>query len=323
MVVVYGVPLITPQCRYSPLCVEGQYADGNTQLEFRILQDANTLEPEKAKTQLAGITPIRQFDTKLSEAPFWFTFEPQANPNQRTTIEFPSRHAKETICWDSTSSQLMGSANRNFANGEIKTARTGFALELGRLQSARPILCRATFSGPARLSIVQWPTPSFETSTRKFHRDSGLIEGGLIVLAIFVMVTAVVNREWLYVLFAAWLVANLRLAAISAGWDTQWLERVIPFEWMIPLRKFTTTAYYILTITLFSRLFSDDLKRVGYAPLLKLDQWSCLPLLIGAATLSYSKFFPCCGCPLRLPWRSSRAFCTHPSDYPLQSGYLV
>ena len=291
---VYGVPVaIAAMSLIAFFAWESQYsADGNTQLEFRIIQDANTLEPGQAKTQLAGIAPVRQFDTKLSEAPFWFTFEPRASPNQRTTIEFPSRHAKDTVCWDSTSLQRMGGANRNFANGEIRAVRAGFALELGSLQSPMPILCKATFAGPARLSVVQWPTPGFEAWTRKFHRDSGLVEGGLIVLAIFVMVTAVVNREWLYVLFAAWLVANLRLAAISAGWDTQWLERVIPYDWMIPLRKFTTTAYYILTITLFSRLFSDDLKRVGYASLLRLNQWSCLPLLVGAATLSYVQFLP-------------------------------
>jgi hypothetical protein len=71
---VYGVPLIiAAMSLFAFFAWEGQYfADGNTQLEFRILQDANTLEPEKAKTQLAGITPIRQFDTKLS-APIWFT----------------------------------------------------------------------------------------------------------------------------------------------------------------------------------------------------------------------------------------------------------
>src|SRR6202521_1328512 len=201
---VYGVPVvIAAMSLIAFFAWEGQYSvDGNTQLEFRIIPDANTLAPDQAKTQLAGITPVRQFDTKLSEAPFWFTFEPHASPNQRTTIEFPSRHAKDTLCWDSMSLQRMGSANRNFSNGEIRAVRTGFALELGSPQSPMPILCKATFAGPARLSVVQWPTPGFEAWTRKFHRDSGLVEGGLIVLAIFVMVTAVVNREWLYVLFA-------------------------------------------------------------------------------------------------------------------------
>ena len=112
------------------------------------------------------------------------------------------------------------------------------------------------------------------------------------MLSLFVLMTALINREWLYVLFAAWLVANLRLAAISAGWDTQWLEQAIPSDWMTPLRKLTTSAYYLLTLTLFSRLFADDLKRPSYALLLRIGQWSYLPLLAGAIVLPYASFLP-------------------------------
>ena len=66
----------------------------------------------------------------------------------------------------------------------------------------------------------------------------------MIVLSLFVLLTAIINREWIYVLFAAWLMANLRLAALSAGWDTQWLERTIPPEWILLTRKLTIAATY-------------------------------------------------------------------------------
>jgi diguanylate cyclase (GGDEF)-like protein len=173
-------------------------------------------------------------------------------------------------------------------------AKAGFVLELDRVQtqSVMTILCRAKFAGPGRISVVQWPASEFELSAQKFHRNSGLLDGGLIVLALFVLLTAVVNRELIYVLFAAWLIANLRLAALSAGWDTQWLERTIPPHWILLTRKLTIAAYYILTFTLFSTLFRDDLKRVGYAPLLRLAAWSCPPLLLLAAILPFAKFLP-------------------------------
>ncbi len=87
--------------------------------------------------------------------------------------------------------------------------------------------------------MTQWPESQFELSARKFHRDSGLLDGGMIVLSLFVLLTAIINREWTYVLFAAWLIANLRLAALSAGWDTQWLEQTIPPEWILLIRKLT------------------------------------------------------------------------------------
>ena len=60
--------------------------------------------------------------------------------------------------------------------------------------------------------------------------------GGIIVLALFVFITALINRNTTYILFSAWLVVNLRMAALSAGWDQQWLGRTIPYDLsLIPL----------------------------------------------------------------------------------------
>ena len=64
-----------------------------------------------------------------------------------------------------------------------------------------PVLCRGTFVGPARISAVQWPAADFAASVREFYRHAGLLEGGLLVLSAFVFLTAIINREWLYVLF--------------------------------------------------------------------------------------------------------------------------
>ena len=59
-----------------------------------------------------------------------------------------------------------------------------------------------------------------------------MIAGGLLTLAVFVFVTALINRELTYVIFAAWLVGNLRLCANAMGWDMEWLGRVIPPDYM-------------------------------------------------------------------------------------------
>jgi diguanylate cyclase (GGDEF)-like protein len=67
---------------------------------------------------------------------------------------------------------------------------------------------------------------------------------------------------------------------------------MIPPEWTLLTRGLTTAAYYTLTVTLFSQIFRDDLKRVGYLQLLRFAQWSCLPLLILAVILPYAKFLP-------------------------------
>jgi len=112
------------------------------------------------------------------------------------------------------------------------------------------------------------------------------------VLALFVLVTALINREWMYVLFATWLVASLRLGAISAGWDTHWLEKAVPQEWIFPLRKYTVAANYVLTWVMFSTLLKDELKRVGHSWMMRLTAWSCPVMVVFAVVLPYSQFLP-------------------------------
>jgi diguanylate cyclase (GGDEF)-like protein len=295
---VYGVPAIIGAISIVALLAwNGEYStSGSSPLEFRVFeQTGEAPAPAQAFAQLTERPTVNHHDTRLSESPFWFSFTVKpANIDVRTDIELPSRHALAVRCWDTAGLSVLGNANREAAAGRMKPVKTGFVLELGRLQSQSPlsVLCRATFAGPGRINVVQWPGSQFELSARKFHRDSGLLDGGLIVLSLFVLLTAIINREWIYVLFAAWLIANLRLAAVSSGWDTQWLERSIPADWILLTRKLTAAAYYVLTFTLFSTLFKDDLKRVGYAPLMRLAQWSCLPLLLLAAVLPFSKFLP-------------------------------
>lgn len=293
---VYGVPAAIGAISLIALVTwQSQYpVSGATPLKFHVLeQSVPELAPEQALAQLDEKPPVLYRDTKLSEDPFWFSFlVPATNADQPAGIELPSRHALETACWNAATLSPLGEANRKEAVGQVREIKAGFAIDLGRLQSDVTVLCRATFSGPARISVVEWPASQLEASVQQFHRDAGLLDGGLIVLSLFVLMTAIINREWMYVLFAAWLVANLRVAALSAGWDTQWLQREIPAEWMLLTRKLSMTAYYLLTYMLFSRLFKDDLKRVGYAPLLQAAKWSCLPLLACAAVLPYSLFLP-------------------------------
>ncbi len=268
---VYGVPaVIAVMSLIALFTFNRQYgADDGNPLDFRIFeQTGEAPEPASALAQLADQPLVRHFDTRLSESPFWFSFTVlPANDREQTDVELPSRHAFAASCWGAGGRQLLGSADRIGSAGQMKPGKSGFELQLGRLQAAETVLCRSVFAGPGRISVLQWPAAEFEVSVQKYHRDSGLLDGGLIVLSLFVLLTAIINREWIYVLFAAWLVANLRLAAISAGWDTQWLERSIPPEWMLLTRKLTVVAGYILTYTLFSTLFRDDLKRVGYSPL--------------------------------------------------------
>ncbi|HWW07627.1 putative bifunctional diguanylate cyclase/phosphodiesterase [Collimonas sp.] len=129
-------------------------------------------------------------------------------------------------------------------------------------------------------------------SQKEFYRGIGLMEGGLLTLTIFVLVAALINREWMYVLFAVWLLGNLRLGANAMGWDAHWLIWTIPNQWLPWLRKLTFATYYIVTFTLFGRLFQTELKQIGFVFLQNVLRWMGLILLVAAMLLSYQRFLP-------------------------------
>jgi diguanylate cyclase (GGDEF)-like protein len=268
---------------------------GGQPLAFRVTeQTRQTMTPAEALARLGpDVQTVPYQETHLSEKPFWFRFVVTASPqSDDARIELPSRHAQKLDCWDAETLQWLGGANRSETTGALSRVKAGFELELPNAQATSAVLCRMSSSGPGRISVLQWRGDELAVSSADDHHRSGLLEGSLIMLAAFVLLVAIINHEWMYVLFAAWLVTNLRLAGLSTGWDSQWLGHTIPMDWVHPLRKLTIAAYYVLTYTLFVRLFNDDLKRVGYSRLLYLAQWLGLPLLVAAAVLPYAAFLP-------------------------------
>ncbi|MDO8299659.1 bifunctional diguanylate cyclase/phosphodiesterase [Lacisediminimonas sp.] len=263
-------------------------SSGSTMLPVRVVS-ADNLTPGEARKLLESEAPSANFNTKLSERPFWFSF---ANHDgaEPAVFEFTSRHARTITCWDGDNLAKLGEAVEFGTAGAVVKGKAGFALysEAG----ASHFLCRASFVGPARQSVLQWSQPDFVQSSQEFHRNAGLLDGGILLLAAFVLVTAIVLKKGSYVLFAAWLIVNLRMGALSAGWDMQWLGRAIPSEWLPQMRLLTVALYYMLTVTLFSSLFRDDLEQVGYRPLLRFAQLTCIPLLALSVILPYPDFLP-------------------------------
>jgi diguanylate cyclase (GGDEF)-like protein len=263
------------------------------QLSARFVSDeSSSLTPQQALAKLEGHEWLTHQDTKLSEVPFWFTFTARGASTEAVTVELPSRHTMAATCWSTQPVKLLGSGDRLKTAGAMDATKAGFSLSLGRIASDQQVLCRANSVGPARLSVVQWPASQLALATEEFHRNSGLLDGGLIVLALFVLVTALINRESIYLLFAAWLIVNLRVGALSAGWDAQWLGHAVPQEWLLSGRLFTTAVYYVVTVTLFKALFREDLAKVGYGSLLRVTQFTCLPLLLLSVTLPYKSYLP-------------------------------
>ena len=204
---------------------------------------------------------------------------------------FPSRHTRSLSCWRGNALTPLGSATRSGTEGALVPINSGFATTAGNL-SGVPLLCRATFVGPARLSVTASTAANFDLATRVFANDMGLLEGGLTVLAIFMLLAAMVNREPLYIVFAAWLIVNARLGANSAGWDSVWLGHQVPTAWLDAMRKIIFASNFPLTVYLFTRLFQGDLAKYRGRPLMRTLELLYLPMFAAALLLPYRHFIP-------------------------------
>ena len=114
-----------------------------------------------------------------------------------------------------------------------------------------------------------------------------MLEGGVLTLSLTLVLFATISRRWLYILFAGWLIGNLRITALSMGWDMQWLGQNIPADSLMLVRKLTCAIYYLLTFALFVRLFNDSLARLRQPWLLRLGMLPGLVLLLSVPFLSY------------------------------------
>lgn len=204
-------------------------------------------------------------DTQLSTAPFWLSFSAAA-PASRWAL--PSRHAVDVRCWDAANGRLLGQATRKTAQGQLAPYNAGFVLHRDDLAPDARVLCRVQSEGPARLSVQALDDGSWMQGLQRFQRHAGLVDGGLLILAGFLVLAALINRNVTYLLFAAWMVLNLRMAALSGGWDGQWLGTPIPAEWLTPSRQWTVAAFFLCTYALFRRFFAQELARVRHPRLL-------------------------------------------------------
>lgn len=266
-------------------------ADGDVTLPLRVVAERDApLAPEAALRTLAHVPAVERYDTRLSEAPLWFALHPQGQGDGPQIIEFPSRHAVDIACWDGATLQPLGNASHESASGAMSAAKAGFLLQPQFMPAE--VVCRGRFTGPARLSALQWPAGQMTLSIQQFHRRSGLLDGGMIVLSLFILITALINRQLLYLQFAVWLILNLRVGAISAGYDIQWLGQELPQDWLAPSRAITTALYGIATVTLYMKLFGAELARTRLATPMRVAQALCLCLLPMAIFMPFAIYLP-------------------------------
>ncbi len=261
-----------------------------TQMPVRLLpegQDKYTLPVAIAalRTQAATLSP-------QASSPSWFLLDLPPSPQFRhVALDIPSRLTQSLHCWNANTLTILGSADRSQTTGSMRKNKMGVAIMLGNLAEPTPIVCYATFVETGVLSAKLWDASDLGNSTNRFERGLGILEGGLLTISVFILIIAITNREWIYLLLSTWLVGNLRLGAFALGWDSQWLGQEIPLEWMPFIRQLTVAAYYLLTYTLLAQLFHRS-RHHRFPRLSRTAEWAGLILLVGAFVLPYSLFQP-------------------------------
>ncbi|NYT62984.1 EAL domain-containing protein [Alcaligenaceae bacterium] len=153
------------------------------------------------------------------------------------------------------------------------------------------MLCQASFTAAGTLTAELWRRSDLRNSGNRYDRSIGLLEGGLLTISLFMIVIAVTNREWVYLLLAAWLVGNMRLGAYALGWDGLWLGQDLPAQWLPFIRQVTIATYYLLTYTLLTQLFLTN--RHALLPrLTRTARWAGIILMAGALLLPPAAFQP-------------------------------
>jgi diguanylate cyclase (GGDEF)-like protein len=259
------------------------------QLDLRVVVESGTpLNPNEARSLLTKQVPVQLHETRLSETPLWFSLNIPESTEIPARVELPSRHVTGMKCWDGTSGYALGEITGTGTVGALTRVKAGYGVEIN--VKGGELLCRAQFQGPAKLAAQLWTPHELDVSVQDFHRNSGLLDGGMLILALFVLLTALINRQSLYIIFAAWLVLTLRISSTSAGWDTQWLNHAVPPDWLAQSRSIARGIWAILTVTLYKALLREELKLVRSAFLVHLAEWLCLALLLAAFMLPRDQF---------------------------------
>lgn len=258
-------------------------------LDLKVLVESGTaLDLDQAAQALSSLRQVQEHETKLSEAPVWFGLAIPAKLDVPVYVEFPSRHVIDMDCWDSVSRRVLGDIGEDGPIGALSRVKAGYTLKIDT--PGQSVICKARFQGPAKMTASLWTASALDVSVQDFHRKSGLLDGGMLILALFVLITALINRQSLYVIFAAWLVVTLRISATAAGWDTQWLNHEVPSDWLVQSRSIARAVWAILTVTLFKALLREDLKQVRSAFLVHIAEWLCFALLLAAFVLPRDQF---------------------------------
>jgi len=270
-------------------------AQGNA-LPVRVWESPSDAPADHAETlrKVREAQPVTLAETRLSTRDFWVLMDlTPLNLSEPTYVELPSRHAMALTCWDAQTDRIIGRASRWATDGVLHKSRAGFAwLHQPGPGVPTEVLCQSAFRGPAQISALAW-RPDALKSAQDHHQLTGtLLESGIGVLALFMLITALINRSLLHWVLVGWLLLSMRMASLSAGTDFTLFGWTIDPATLIVMRQWTVILCFVMTVAVFSLMFEHELREIKGRWVLTVHQVSALVLIVFGLFSTFEQTLP-------------------------------
>lgn len=242
-------------------------------LDFRQVADsASDLQLEDALMLLNQTPSTTLLRTRLKENPFWVSIDWHAQSTQHSILAIKSRHVHEAYCRvKNQSGQWTDVWNTQNPDATQPRYDSGaWSLPLPAALAAPLLLCRFKFVGPAHLQFElnhSEPTDAYRLA-RDTHRQ-GFLEGSLSLMIAIVTAMALNSKSRLFLCYGFWLIASLKMAALSEGWDHELFGHSLALSSLPLLRKWVLFAYFSSTVILAYAVF-DNMKQGFWKPIVRI-----------------------------------------------------
>ena len=223
---------------------------------------AQASQQTTADPDLISLLTARPLQGQLQlDEPHWILLDlPAKDDNNEHVLHFPASRFNVLACQRAGSTQALAINDHSLSTQALRSPIQGYTVELGSTAVPASILCRVDVDSSSLLQVELWAAEDIKHSSIRYTRGIGLLEGGLLTMALFMLVLAATNREWIYLLLSVWLVGNLRLGSMAMGWDMQWLGHTLPADIMPALRQITIACYFVLSYSLFTLLLRPSIQ---------------------------------------------------------------
>lgn len=192
--------------------------------------------------KLQSQTLIDEFSNRLHHQWYWLNVPlNQINPTGLDRLIFNSRHLIGVNC--------QGGAIE--FNGQYWTANLNFI-------GGQSLSCLVQMVGPGSLKIQLGAQSVLEEQRLIELEKMSFLQGSFLSLMMLAALSALVSRKPVFLVYAIWLFASLRVCLISSGLDSYVFGLTLPVTLFPETRALSLATYFITTFCLALALFPNS-----------------------------------------------------------------